>query len=101
MVVRCLIVHVYSCSSLDMHSIELLVLSSLVASSVVFLVSMVILSYHILLVVLMCCSTHLKLSFALSAFQYLTSFTETQVSAVDYEAPWYREPLLGVSYGST
>ena len=39
MVVLCLVV--YSCSSLDMHSIELIVLSSLVSCTVVCLIFMV------------------------------------------------------------
>ena len=77
----------------------------------VFLVFMLILSYHILLAVLMCCSTHLKSSFAEKAFRYLASFINDTGPHVSYQpinnggerqpTPQFREPLLDVSYGST
>ena len=112
MVVLCLVL--YACSALalydkSMYLIELFIISSL--ATVIFLVFMVILSYHILLAVLMCCSTRLKSSFAEKAFRYLTSFINDTGTHMSYQpinngderqpTPQFREPLIDVSYGST
>ena len=110
MIVLCLVV--YACSVFAMkdnlYLTELITLSSL--ATVVFLVFMVILNYHILLVVLMCCSKHLKSSFAKKAHRYLASFisyTDTYQPVNNYGDEWrsttpqFREPLLDMSYGST
>ena len=109
MIVLCLVV--YACSVFAMkdnlYLTELVTLSSL--ATVVFLVFIGILSYHILLVVLLCCSTHLKSSFARKAHRYLASFinytaTYQPVNNGDEwrpTTPQFREPLLDMSYGST
>ena len=74
MIVLCLVVYACSVFALkdNLYLTELVTLSSL--ATVVFLVFMAILSYHVLLVVLLCCSKHLKSSFAKKAYQYLASF---------------------------
>ena len=110
MIVLCLVV--YTCSVFaekdNLYLTELVSLSSL--ATVVFLVFMVILNYHILLVVLLCCSKHLKSSFAKKAHRYLASFinyTDTFQPVNNYGDEWlpttpqFREPLLDMSYGST
>ena len=114
MVVLCLAV--YTCSVLQLYSddfllIELFILSTL--ATVVFLLFIMIVSYHILLVILMCCSTHLKSSSAEKAFRYLASFINYHdasnklaelyqpINNERQPTPQFREPLLDVSYGST
>ena len=114
MTVLCLVL--YACSALalglqdySMYLAELFIISSL--ATVIFLVFMVILSYHILLAVLMCCSTRLKSSPAEKAYRYLASFINDTGPHVSYQpinnggerqpTPQFREPLLDVSYGST
>ena len=76
MIVLCLVVYACSVFALKdnnyLYLTELVTLSSL--ATVVFLVFMVILNYHILLVVLLWCSKHLKSSFAKKAHWYLASF---------------------------
>ena len=110
MIVLCLVVFACSVFALkdNLYLTELVTLSSL--ATVVFLVFMVILSYHILLVVLLCCSKHLKSSFATKTHQYLASFisyTDTYQPVNNYGDEWrpttpqFREPLLDMSYGST
>ena len=106
MLMLCLIV--YACSELYYkYSVAVITLSSLVA--VVFLV---FISYHILLAILKYCSS--KSSSAEKAFQYLASLIGCDDAPPTYNAyqpingsverkptPQFREPLLDVSYGST
>ena len=109
MLMLCLIV--YACSELYYkYSVAVITLSSLV--TVVFLVFIVILSYHILLAILKYFST--KSSSAEKTFQYLTSFINCDGAPLTYNVyqpinisykgqptPQFREPLLDASYGST
>ena len=109
MIVLCLVV--YACSVFavkdNLYLTELVTLSSL--ATVVFLVFMAILSYHILLVVLLCSSKHLKASFAEKAYRYLASLINctNAYQPVNNSDEWrsstpqFREPLLDASYGST
>ena len=107
MLAICLVV--YGCSALYDHQYTVTVtyLSLLVVA--VFLIFLVILSYHVLLSILMYCRS--KSLFAEKAFQYLASFIvyDTGTPDMSYQPinnerqpiPQFREPLLDVSYGST
>ena len=109
MLATCLVI--FACSALYYkYSVKAIILSCLV--TVVFLVFIVILSYHILLAILKYRSA--KSSSAEKAFQYLASFINSDGTPPTFNryqpinngeerqpTPQFREPLLDVSYGST
>ena len=99
---------VYACSAFyDQFSVTVIILSTLV--TLVLLVFIAILSYHILLAILM--YRRSNSSSAEKAFRYLASFIDddTGTPDVSYQpiinerqsTPQFREPLLDFSYGST